>query len=246
MLSSTGLIDELEQCRYFDTLLPMLILRLAATITALSLAAPFVAPEQTPQDIDLSHEPSLIVLDSIAEGFQPPAIISRTTADFSHCHDTKPQRIVVVLLVDESGSPKHVDLPGSESKKCADKAAIAAVQQFRFTPAQKDGRPILSNISVKLDTQPPLPDVSYPPILMKSVDPQMPADLLRSGGHVVVGVTFHIGPDGIPNHVRITSTGGPYANQSAINAVSQYRFWPAVKNGQPVAVDLTITVAFTR
>jgi len=53
-----------------------------------------------------------------------------------------------------------------------------------------------------------------------------------------------IGPDGRPRDLRIARSLGMGLDQKAIDAVAKWRFAPALKDGQPVAVQVNIEVSF--
>ena len=50
--------------------------------------------------------------------------------------------------------------------------------------------------------------------------------------------------DGNPSHVRVVRGAGHGLDEKAVEAVRQYRFKPATKDGEPVMVDLYIDVKF--
>jgi TonB family protein len=49
---------------------------------------------------------------------------------------------------------------------------------------------------------------------------------------------------GIPQNPEILKSLDPGLDQEAIKAVMQYRFKPAIRNGQPVPVHITIAITF--
>ena len=53
-----------------------------------------------------------------------------------------------------------------------------------------------------------------------------------------------IGPDGRPHDLRIARSLGMGLDQKALDAVEKWRFEPATKDGQPVAVQVNIEVSF--
>jgi protein TonB len=53
-----------------------------------------------------------------------------------------------------------------------------------------------------------------------------------------------IGPDGRPRELRIARSLGMGLDQKALDAVAKWRFAPATKDGQPVAVQVNIEVSF--
>ena len=77
------------------------------------------------------------------------------------------------------------------------------------------------------------------------VSPQYPqmAKIARVQGPVVLAAV--IGKDGAIQNLRVVSTVSPLLNQSALDAVKQWRYRPYILNGEPVEVDTTITVNFT-
>lgn len=53
-----------------------------------------------------------------------------------------------------------------------------------------------------------------------------------------------VGPDGLPRDIRVAQSLGMGLDEKAIEAVKQWRFQPALKDGKPVAVAVTIQVEF--
>ena len=81
-----------------------------------------------------------------------------------------------------------------------------------------------------------------PPVLVYQADPRFPKTLWSKNTRVEVELV--VGIDGLPRAVRVTRSGGKAYDKSALTAVSQYRFKPAEKDGQPVAVKLYVDVNF--
>jgi protein TonB len=81
-------------------------------------------------------------------------------------------------------------------------------------------------------------------LLQHKVEPQYPpaARAARIQGAVVLKAI--IGKDGRVDDLKVIS-GHPMLAQAALNAVRQWRYKPYYLNGQPVAIDTTITVNFT-
>jgi len=50
--------------------------------------------------------------------------------------------------------------------------------------------------------------------------------------------------DGSVSHIRIQRPAGLGLDEKAVDAVRQYRFKPATKDGRPVKVELSIEVRF--
>jgi protein TonB len=84
-----------------------------------------------------------------------------------------------------------------------------------------------------------------PAVLIHSVEPQYPAEAraTKSGGAVIVGIT--VDTQGLPQNLQIVQSRGAALDQSALNAVSQYRFKPAHDaTGTPVEMRVNVEVKF--
>jgi TonB family protein len=85
--------------------------------------------------------------------------------------------------------------------------------------------------------------VSAPSVLQK-VDPEYSdeARAVALDGTVVLSV--EIGPDGFGHNARVVRGLGLGLDESALDAISQWRFQPGLKDGQPVTVLATIEINF--
>jgi len=75
---------------------------------------------------------------------------------------------------------------------------------------------------------------------IEPVYPYLPKQLGRSGR---VELRAIIATDGTIQSLRVVS-GDPLFYQSALEAVSQWRYRPTVLNGEPVEIDTFITVIY--
>jgi TonB family protein len=82
------------------------------------------------------------------------------------------------------------------------------------------------------------------PTLIYSIDPEFSdeARKARYQGAVLVGLT--VGADGLPKNPKVLRALGMGLDEKAIEAVKQYRFKPATKDGKPVPVQIAIEVTF--
>src|SRR5439155_8465653 len=80
--------------------------------------------------------------------------------------------------------------------------------------------------------------------LIYKVEPEYTADAREKKieGSVLLGVT--IDHDGVPQNPQLKKSLYPSLDQSAIDAVRKWRFEPAIKNGQPVSMWITVEVYF--
>jgi TonB family protein len=83
-----------------------------------------------------------------------------------------------------------------------------------------------------------------PPKLLSKVEPSYSeeARLAKYQGTVVVATD--IGTDGTAQRMRVVRGLGLGLDEEALKAISQWKFQPGAKDGQPVAVQATIEVNF--
>lgn len=83
-----------------------------------------------------------------------------------------------------------------------------------------------------------------PPRTICNPDPEYSeaAKTAKREGKVVLWVV--IGSDGLPHDIRIVRSLGDGLDEKAIEAVRKWRFEPARKDGQPVAVQVNVEVNF--
>lgn len=83
-----------------------------------------------------------------------------------------------------------------------------------------------------------------PPRVVSQSDPEFSEFARRQKFSGNVEIYLWAGVDGRPSHIAIARPVGYGLDEKAVEAVSRYRFQPAMRNGEPVAVDLYIDVNF--
>jgi TonB family protein len=89
----------------------------------------------------------------------------------------------------------------------------------------------------------PAQDLSQP-VATKKVDPAYPTQLMREnvGGTVILYAVIH--SDGHVSDVRVLRGVDERLDRYATEAITQWKFQPAMKNGSPVAVEATFQIPF--
>jgi len=82
------------------------------------------------------------------------------------------------------------------------------------------------------------------PRLIVQVDPEFSEEARKAKFSGNVEVYIWVDTDGKPSHIRVVRGVGMGLDEKAVEAVRQYRFKPAMKDGKPVQVDLYIDVNF--
>ena len=102
---------------------------------------------------------------------------------------------------------------------------------------------LLSPIAPPNQEKTPTPDATTNCVLVSAVAPTYPRSHFSNPERVVlVGLT--VNAEGAPENVHIVRTGGGRFDKNALSTVSQYKFKPALKSGQPVAQEIQIEVAY--
>jgi len=82
------------------------------------------------------------------------------------------------------------------------------------------------------------------PRVLYQPDPEYTEEARKAKYQGVCVIWLIVGPDGHPRDVRVARTLGMGLDQKAIEAVRQWKFDPAKKDGKPVAVQLNVEVNF--
>ncbi|MBZ5609536.1 MAG: TonB family protein [Acidobacteriia bacterium] len=83
-----------------------------------------------------------------------------------------------------------------------------------------------------------------PPRIVSKVDPEYTDEARAAKYEGTVVLFVELDPDGIARNIQVVKSLGLGLDDKAIAAVSQWRFNPAQKNGEPVTVQATIEVNF--
>jgi TonB family protein len=81
-----------------------------------------------------------------------------------------------------------------------------------------------------------------PPRVTHQVAPEHPTKGFRVSGTVLIGLI--VTSKGEPDNVHVVRSLETDVDQSAVDAVKQWRFDPATKEGKPVAVKISVEIRF--
>jgi TonB family protein len=82
------------------------------------------------------------------------------------------------------------------------------------------------------------------PVVVRSVGPKYPSEAMRLRIQGAVHVACVVLANGVPDRVKVSRSLDPSLDESAVKAVEKWRFKPGTKDGKPVAVEISIVVAF--
>jgi protein TonB len=82
------------------------------------------------------------------------------------------------------------------------------------------------------------------PVVISSIEPEFSEEARKAKFSGNVEVYLWVDERGNPSHIRVARGAGMGLDEKAVEAVRQYKFKPAMKDGKPVAVDLYVDVGF--
>jgi TonB family protein len=143
-----------------------------------------------------------------------------------------------------------------------DRVVSDAVAKSHFEPGTLDGKPVPVRIDVSLhffsNSDSAIPIVLHrqyrggggsklydvPPKPIHTVEAEFSDQARRERKSGSVTVSLVVDTDGMPTEIRVVQPAGSGLDGKAIEAVSQYRFKPALKDGKPVAAPISVQVLF--
>jgi TonB family protein len=176
--------------------------------------------------------------------------------------------VMLDAVIGADGTPKNLRVVNDNVDSQLAAAAIEAVKQWRYEPAIVNGLASEARISIPLTFTASVTGAGQEPPAATPPEPTPNPDRIRMGGAVmqqklesqtkpmypplarearIAGVVILeavVGKEGNVQEVRVVS-GHPLLQQSAVDAVSQWRYQPTLLNGVPMEVVTTITVTFS-
>lgn len=127
-------------------------------------------------------------------------------------------------------------------------AAAEAAKAWRFAPARKGGSPIEATVQALVLFNWParfeVSELTKPPKVIKQVKPEYPMSERRGGFNGEVVVEFVVTPTGDVRDVTVFRSTNPACNESALNAVRQWKFEPGLVNKRPVNARMRVPMVF--
>jgi TonB family protein len=166
--------------------------------------------------------------------------------------------VTMSITIDDDGMPSDIHVV-SPLGLGLDESAVACMSQSRYSPAQKDGKPVPMKMNVSLGFQQHwdsdwylgaaafhTPDGAARPILVKAKYPgSSPGSGPGSSGDkrsLTVCLHLTIDKDGAPRDIQVASPQDPKLDKEAVTIAGAWRFRPGTKDRQPVDVPATFTL----
>lgn len=191
---------------------------------------------------------------------EPAAKVAFQQKDDAEARDK--QKRMVVELMQQADSLKEKMQRAPQSERAAIEATLVEVQRSleehkrvleqslvskeRLAQvnrsAETEAR--LSEEKEKLETAQRLEGKNLRARLIYHVEPDYPADAREKKIEGSIVLRFTVNPEGVPQNVQVKKPLYPSLDQAAVQAVSKWRFEPAMKNGEMVSMWLEAEVNF--
>lgn len=87
----------------------------------------------------------------LEEGIKPPRLIHQVNPDYSRVRGVRVNGSVsIAVVVTSEGATKDLRVVQSLHPD-VDRCAVEAVKQWRFAPAEKDGKPVAVRVTIELE-----------------------------------------------------------------------------------------------
>jgi protein TonB len=251
--------------RLIITLLVSLGLHAAAVLAVLLLlraGVPVVATEEKPTEVELvmeehkgdlrptstpsqtqtsnpAQKPPVQKAESEAKATPPPVEAPETPdATTAFAKAVSPDQATAEKPMQEAKPEPPTEAPVQEVKREAEPTPPASqpapVISLQGTDSPSNARAFGDRVI------PARPDAVF-----HNRPPEYPVEAAMNGQQGVVVVVVHVAPDGTAVGVDLVrSSGYVLLDSAARDAVLRWRFLPAVKDGQPVASDMTMGFEF--
>jgi TonB family protein len=173
--------------------------------------------------------------------------------------------VVLHAIISKAGTVEQLQVvSGPEMLRAS---ALDAVRQWTYKPYLLNGQPteVETTINVNYTLVDPVPPAEEQgpqdpgsasltprkvggavsaPTLAYQVSPQYTDQAKKAKLNGIVLLSLVVDAQGLPQNVRVVRGVGMGLDEKAIEAVKQYKFKPAMENGEPVPVQLNMEVNF--
>jgi len=166
--------------------------------------------------------------------------------------------VTLALTLDENGTSKDISVTSGEPE--FSQSAIEAVRKWKYAPFTQSGKTAVVGTVVAIHfgiTEDGKPDVSAigtqivytddnvtAPKIVSSVEPEFSAGARAARYQGLCGLALIVADNGTPYDIRVARPLGFGLDEKAVEAVKQWKFAPATKDGKAVPVSLNVEIQF--
>jgi len=160
--------------------------------------------------------------------------------------------VTIDALVDSSGHPRDLRIVSGLGFGL-DENALLAVRNWQFAPGTRPEAVARVDVEFSLETAELNELIAndmvtrvgpgvVPPRIVRRIEPRYPTGAATRNGTVLLDAVIQ--DDGIPRVVRVVRSLSWEMDEAAIEALEQWRFSPAERDGEPVKVRMDVEMNF--
>lgn len=256
LTARVGAVLDSRQCRGRAGALQVALACVAAALVTITIAPLTMVAAQPPTpQAELATLPNisiaslLVMVDVIVKDPAGNPVEGLTAGDFSVTEDGVLQTINVYEVQKRSGTPQSSYLLGYYTTNQNRDGTFRKIKVTCKDPAaQLDHR---SGYYAKSAAPPPSEPATggifgydTPPILIYKHNPEYSEDARRAKYQGTAMLEVEVNAEGRVDRIRVRHSLGLGLDEKAMDAVRQWRFKPALKEGQPIAVQAQVSVSF--
>jgi TonB family protein len=160
------------------------------------------------------------------------------------------RKIVAEFTILKDGSLNGLKLAEGSGDPGADQAALDAITNsapFAALPAEFKGESLAVRCRLDVFLANPngvTPNGLTPPRLIQNVNAEFSDEARRKKIEGVVTLSLVVDTEGQPTDVQVVASLGHGLDEKAVEAVKQWRFQPAMRDGNPVSTKIKVDVNF--
>jgi TonB family protein len=158
-------------------------------------------------------------------GYKQDANTARFWLRMAASEGSEPAKLLLANLGESASSP-------TASPAASQERAVVTLSEIQSQAPRAEVKPMHIGGSV------------HPPVVIHSVNPEFSEQARQEKFSGSVQVYLWVDENGDPKHVRVVRGVGKGLDEEAVEAIRQYKFKPATRDGKAVTVDLYIDVNF--
>jgi TonB family protein len=255
-------IGAVRQWRYLPAMRGGTVIEADASIRfRYNLGRHVCRPEQPASKVQMAPQEDLLseivageVIRDNANGITPPKPTLSPDPEYSEAarRDRFQGSLSLGVVIGVDGHPRDIWVIRPLGHGL-DEQAIRTVGAWEFSPADRNGEPFPAVVTVAISfslsngDEPEfafdLPEVTAP-ILVHRKDAKYSKEARKNRLQGKVVLTLIVDADGMPRDIRVITPLGSGLDENAIDAVQEWRWQPAMKDGKPISMPETLTINF--
>jgi TonB family protein len=153
--------------------------------------------------------------------------------------------VMIKFVVNKEGGVQDIEIVNSDHDLFS-AAASEALSSWKFRPGTLDGEPFDSDVKLEIpfNINEQLSPLNRAPKAMYKPKPNFPKSLRDKGVTGYVKVQFVVTDAGEVQNIAVVASDHELFTEEAIKVLKQWKFAPALKDGQPISSRVQFSIPF--